>query len=776
MTRSSWAQTDFTGGEFSQYLLGRADANRYRTGLQECQNYYALPQGPMVRRPGMTHVHITKDNGVADLKPFKYSISQTYQIEFGDEYLRFYRNNGLLLESSKTISGVTTGSTTVVTATAHGFSNGNRVYIQSIVSTGAGVLMEILNSREYVVANVTTDTFEIQVPPSTAIDSTTYNSWSSGGTVARIYEIVSPYTAAQVADIQITQSLDVLYLVHPSHPPRKLLRAGDTSWSFALLDFTQGPFLPINLTTTSLTPSAATGIVTITASSTTGINGGGGFTAGDVGRRIRLLDSALNWCVATITAVGTTTSITASLATNLSNTNAITTWRLDLWNAYEGYPSTIAFFEDRLCIGGNANKPQRVDGSRTGDYENFQPTDTDGTVGDDFAISFSLNSGDTNLVYWLATMRGSIFAGTRGGEWGIRSAYEDEPITPTSIFVDEMANYGSNNSRAIVASQSVLYIHRSKRQLREIVYERGAPRSPNIDLTELASHVSAGGLEQFVYQQFPHYQLWGRRTDGQFIGVAYQRTTENFYAGWQRHPLGGGTANGTDFFGDTIYGKVESLSVIPSVTTNRDETWMIVNRIVNGETVRSVEYMGAPFDEEVRMADAECLDCSRKFVSGSDITTLTGLYFWEGATLQTWVNGAAGPDITIENGAAALSAELEARTVLVGWGYDSIGSQLPPESGAADGGPAVLKPRRTHRIGVKLYRTLDMEITAAGADGGTLWDDAELVGADGFTGVKQVAPAESNTEFEGGLKWRQRTGAPGTIIAAGGFLDTQDGG
>jgi hypothetical protein len=46
-----------------------------------------------------------------------------------------------------------------------------------------------------------------------------------------------------------------------------------------------GPYLSVNATATTLTPSAATGTgVTLTASAATGINGGAGFAATDVGR------------------------------------------------------------------------------------------------------------------------------------------------------------------------------------------------------------------------------------------------------------------------------------------------------------------------------------------------------------------------------------------------------------------------------------------------------------------------------------------------------------
>lgn len=778
MPRSSWAQTDFTGGEFSPFLDARIEAKRYATAMGRCLNYYPMPEGPLLRRPGSRFVHPTKDNGVAKLIRFKFSQTQNYQIEFGNLYARFYRNNGLVLETSQSITSVTTGATTVINKNSHGYSNGNRVFIAGLVGNGAGAVpLSFLNNREYVVANATANTFEIQIPPSTAINSTTYDAYSSGGTVARIYEIVTTYATADLSHLKTRQSLDTLYIGCTGKAPRKLTRTADTSWTLSTITFLNGPYLSENSTSTTLTPSAVgPGSVTITASATTGINGGSGFQTTDVGRLIRIQDAELNWVQGTITARTDTTHVTVNLETALASLAARATWRLGAWSDSTSYPTAPNFFEDRLGWGGSTTEPQRLDYSRSGDYENYLPTDADGTVGDDHALTFVLNSGDVNSIVWQESVNGAIEAGTPAGEWLIKSAYESEPLTPTSVFASQPTTEGSLDAMAEKVNAVAVFVHRGQRRLNEIVYDRGSPTHQVNDLSELAYHLAAGGLEEVVFQQVPHRLLWVRKTDGGLLGCTYKRNSDSFFAGWQEHRLGGGTVVSTLTYGDdtySLYAKVLSISVIPSTQTKRDELWMIVERIIGGNTVRYVEYLDAPFDNETTFANANHLDSSQKVTSGSDITAVSGLYYFEGQTLNTWVNGAAGPDVTVTNGKFTLSGALAARTVIFGYKSTAQGAMLRPEAGAADGGPALGKSRRVHKAVFNLYRSLGISVSV---DSLAIWDDLDIASStSGYTGLIETG-LSSDDSLEGRITWRQTGPEPGLIRSITGLLDEVDDG
>ena len=130
-----------------------------------------------------------------------------------------------------------------------------------------------------------------------------------------------------------------MYLCHPAHPPAKLSRTGDISWTLEDVVFTKGPFQDANITDTTLTPSSAsTGSRTITASAVTGINGGSGFLSTDVGRFIYF-----NSGYGKITAVGSTTSITVDVTIAYANANAITAWQLGSFSNTTGFPACVTF-------------------------------------------------------------------------------------------------------------------------------------------------------------------------------------------------------------------------------------------------------------------------------------------------------------------------------------------------------------------------------------------------------------------------------------------------
>ena len=61
---ASYLQTSCLGGKWSAYAQGRADQETYRTGLNECLNWYPVPTGAATRRQG-TLFGATTRNGVA---------------------------------------------------------------------------------------------------------------------------------------------------------------------------------------------------------------------------------------------------------------------------------------------------------------------------------------------------------------------------------------------------------------------------------------------------------------------------------------------------------------------------------------------------------------------------------------------------------------------------------------------------------------------------------------------------------------------------------------
>ncbi len=238
MARSAPAFSSFTAGEISPRLEGRTNIEKYREGLTDLTNMVVMPHGGVTRRPGTEYLGEIADSSVKSrLIPFQFKTSDTYILEFGNQTMRVLRNDLQVLNATtRNISAATKANPVVITTSAsHGYSNGDEVYIDS-----AGGMTEI-NGRNYLVANVTSTTFELTDLFGNNINGTSFTTYTSGGTVNEIYEIASPYAEADLFDVRFAQSADTMYLVHPSYDIRTLTRTDHNAWTFATLSITGSP-------------------------------------------------------------------------------------------------------------------------------------------------------------------------------------------------------------------------------------------------------------------------------------------------------------------------------------------------------------------------------------------------------------------------------------------------------------------------------------------------------------------------------------------------------
>lgn len=663
-------------------MAAQVQTKKYPFALKKCENMIPIVQGGVTRRPGTVFVGEVKDSSKETrIVPFEFSTTQAYILEFGDYYIRVFKDRGAVLESSQVITGVSQANPGVLTYVGADPTNGDTFYLTGIVG------MAELNEKLVSVANVNAgaNTFELQDTDGNDIDTSGYSAYASDGTMARIYTVTSPYPESVLSDLKFTQSADVLYITHPDYAPRKLSRTGHAAWTFSVIAFQDGPWLPINISATTLTPSGTTGSITITASADT-------FVATDVGRLIRLKNTT--WGYAKITAYTSSTIVAATVFNTLGGTTATTDWRLGIWSETTGYPSCTAFYEDRLFFGGSKSSPQRVDGSRSSEYENFAPTASDGTVVDSHALAFVLNSSDVNVIRWMADDEKGLLVGTVGGEWILRASTLSEAMSATNATAKRSTSSGSANTPSVRVGKSALYIQRSGRKMRELayVYEVDGFRSP--DMTVMSEHITTGGILALSYQQEPWSIVWSKRGDGQLIGLTYER--EQDVIAWHRHIIGGSFNSGI--------AEVESIATIPNIDGTADETYLIVKRTINGVTRRYIEYISGKFESGL-LTDAFFVDCGLTY-SGSPVTTISGLDHLEGETVSILSNGATHPDRIVTNGSITLVAASE--SVSVGLTYLSDIETLNIEAGAADG-TAQGKTKRIHRVTLRLFETLGLK-------------------------------------------------------------------
>ena len=98
MPRTTLALNSFVSGEFSAKLDGRQDFAKYNTSCKTLENFLVAPQGAAVRRVGTQFIAEVKTSAKKTrLIPFEFSTTQTYVLEFGDQYMRVYKDKGQVL-------------------------------------------------------------------------------------------------------------------------------------------------------------------------------------------------------------------------------------------------------------------------------------------------------------------------------------------------------------------------------------------------------------------------------------------------------------------------------------------------------------------------------------------------------------------------------------------------------------------------------------------------------------------------------------------------------
>ena len=725
MARSAPAFSSFTAGEISPKLEGRTNIEKYREGLSDLTNMVVMPHGGVTRRPGTEYLGEIADSSVKSrLIPFQFKTSDTYILEFGNQTMRVFRSDlQVLTSSAKTITGATQANPVVVTTSgAHGFSNGDEVFIDSVVG------MTEINARNYLVQNVTSTTFEIRDLFNNNIDGTGFTAYSSAGTATEIYEITTPYAEADLFDLRFAQSADTMYIVHPNYDVRTLTRTDHNAWKFATI-ILEGSLASAQKIT-AIT-QANPGVITIT---------GHNYSDGDAVKiesivgMTELNDASYYVANATTNTfslqneAGEDIDTTSFTAYSSGGTAKKVNQPTQALTGSNNRPSVVSFFEQRLVFGNTNNNPQTLWFSKNGDYQNF----TVGT-GDDDALIYTIASNQVNAIRFLSATR-VLTIGTSGGEYVLTST-NDGPVTPTTTLIRKYSNYGTATIEPVQVADVTLFVQRGKRKIREFKFigdvNTGGYSAP--DMTILAEHVTEGGLVQMAYQQEPDSVVWCIRDDGTLLGLTYRREEE--VVAWHKHVIGGAFSSGQAV--------VESIATLPT-DTGEDELFMIVKRTIDSVTKRYVEKLKV-FDFGDNTENAFFVDSGLSY-SGSATTTLTGLYHLRGQELQVLANGASHADKTVSDGGITL--DFSSTTAAVGYGFDSTMQTLRIESGSVDG-TSQGKPKRIHQITLRFFETVGVEV---GNDAGEIdripFRDSSMAmdtAVPLFTGDKDI-------EFPGGFE------------------------
>ena len=744
MPRADTIQTNFTAGEVSPLIKGRVDITRYHNGVERLENFIVLPQGGIRRRSGTRFANEIKDQTKQSiLIPFEFSTIQSYMLEFGDLYIRVYKDGGIVESVPGTPVEVVTPYTESdlpdlalsqsadvlyichpsyqprkLSRTSHTawslslYEPQDGPYLPTHTGDTAMTLSSIVDRAtikntvdEFVVGDVgdyveydldgektlgliisVTSGTEVVIQPFENVLASLPNDVDGVSLIAGIYKVSAAYF----------ERGNVGSFVRIEQAPNSWHLTNDFDGS-SRDDIAVDAALTMTATTGILRRSIRTITATCTATDAT-------FVAGDVGRLIRFNFSGEQvW--AEITAFTSTTVVSVELkrsmplkskdSSAIRNDGVTFSWRLGAWSDTTGWPSAITFHEERLVFANTTEEPQTVWMSKSADYELFSPTEEDSIVLDDNGLTYTIASGQVNSILWLESGP-VLLLGTIGGEWQIKASSIAEPITPTNVVVVPQTRHGSKKVDPIKAGSTTIFLQRAGRKLRELVFNFEIDAYVAKDLTIISEHILRDGTSgtDLSYQRSPNSLIWVLREDGELAALTYIRDHETF--AWHRHILGGSFGSG-----NTV---VESIATIPSITGTEDTTYVIVKRTINGATKRYVEYFETDFDP-ADATDKDDMYFVDSFLVYDSVptTTITGLSHLEGEEVQILADGANVPPKTVSAGQITL--DNSASTVIVGLQMISVLKTLPVEGGS-DTGTSQGKIKRVDKLTLRIIDSL----------------------------------------------------------------------
>lgn len=457
---------------------------------------------------------------------------------------------------------------------------------------------------------------------------------SAGPSIGQPFELTTPYTRDELAELNYTQSADVMDIVHPNHKPAKLRRFANDLWSLSPVSLVPSISAPASASATADAGGTSTILIAWRYQVTAVVDDGGQISEESLPATSASINVKNDNPRATVTwpavpgatyyhvykdnagagIYGFVGRATGTSFTDINITPAKTDAPPSGTDPFVGagnYPRAVAYYQQRLVYASTDNSPQTLWFSRTGVFNNFGFSFP---LKDDDSIVWTIASTEVNRINHLTPLR-ALMTFTDGAEWLIQG--QASGLTSNTINGNPQTYNGIGQLRPLVMNDTALYAQERGRTVTAFGYSLQADGFSGEDVSILSPQMlQEYSLADWDYQQIPYSIVWGARTDGQMVGITYLK--EQQVVAWHRHI--------TD-------GKVLSVCSVPE--GRQDAIYLCVERVIGGVAKRYVERMAERqlprYQGASVIADAWFLDCALRYDgrnTGGTTMTLSGGTTW----------------------------------------------------------------------------------------------------------------------------------------------------
>lgn len=395
----------------------------------------------------------------------------------------------------------------------------------------------------------------------------------------------------------------------------------------------------------------------------------GGFTSGTVSETLSIPTGSITG-IARVTAFTSSTVVSAEVLTAMGGTTASAIWAEGEWSDFRGWPTCVVFYEGRLWWAGRNG----VWGSVSDAFESYDGT----TVGDSGPISRTVGSGPVDVINWLMPLQ-RLLLGAQGSELSARSTSFEEPLTPTNFNIHTASTQGSSAIPCLKIDSTAAYVQRGGARVFELAFDLQTYEYTSTQLTALCPDLGSPGLTRSAVQRQPDTRMHFVRSDGKVMAGIFDKVEQVLC--WV---LLSSTAAG---------GIIEDVVTLPAQSPNLDDqVYFVVNRTVNGATVRYLEKWA--LESEARGGTVNKIADAFVVYNGVAATVITGLSHLEGQKVCVWADGkdigtdanrnltytVAGGQITLANAASyvvvGLPYSAQFQSAKLAWQLQAMGTPL----------------------------------------------------------------------------------------------------